>query len=222
MKTNEIYRIENLPRGLGACIGAFIRQSFIINSKSITLIGVYINGQAPITMIGSSTALVTDVITGLVLHKYRVTEEGLRKCEEVKDGNSSIYVYKRKIVGDSIKLGDFSEVMTFVEDSETVEIAKFHKKEDVVIELVFKVVDGTITPDISRQYMSVLANTEKHYIAIPANNRCCGRMWTTVETDADKEILHVMFDGDSTDKEKIKTSIITSIEYIIDNILDTN
>lgn len=211
------YCISNLHRGMGAVMGCFVRNSYLVQNEDWKVVGVRIGDLNVFSTIPDSTDTVMDVTMKLSQMKFVFDEEAAKRVPGVEvfsaDGE---YVYKVPfyLTGSELNTDGFGDVLK-VHNPSTILKLLYAPAEGLCVTLYFRKAVGVASEEINK---SILVQVEKDMtgvVALASTSTPNSKVYYKVVDTGTKEDLLFTFEGHEEDFEKFKTTLAETLQRII-------
>lgn len=191
----KTFEFPGLPRGMGACLGAFVRNSWMLLYQRNTIIGFSLNDLNPLDCIPETTTLMADVTLKLATLPYRVDMDKLVDGHQVRKAivdDMPIYevtIFKQT---DCLTTDDLAPYVMF--EQQDVLVKTLYPME-FNIRLYIKPTMSYVTEEINKSYLIESALGCDSVIAMATNNRTSANVYCRIEDYEVVEDLTIVFEG---------------------------
>lgn len=192
----KTFEFKDLPKGMGSCLGAFVRTSWMLLHKRYTIIGFNLNDLNPLECIPETTTLVTDVTLKLATTPYRIEESSLVESAQVRKSSvDDMPIYEITIFKqtDSLSTADLAPYVSFEQPEvfvKTLYPMEFNLK------LYIKPSVSYVTEEVNKSYLNESPFDCSKTVAMASNNRTSAKVYFNLEDFEVTENLTIIFEGD--------------------------
>lgn len=198
MRKEIVY--PNLPRGMGAVLGVFIRNSWMLQHKQPTIIGVRCGDKNIFDTFNDSTEVVTDPILKLALADYKIDMAKVMAAGE-RLGPDTAPIYRVKILKatDCFTTDELAPYVLIEDKQELIRSLYQTAANDFIMELYIRETGSVTSEDVNKSYLFEAGITAPQVVPVASSNRTTSTVTYTLESDDISDTLTVIYQGSEDD-----------------------
>lgn len=210
--------ISNLPRGMGAVLGIFARNSFLVQYARWKVIGVSISDLNVFSNIHDSTDTVMDVTLRLSKMDFTVDESALANIHGAQKFESGIYKVPFFMTGTKLSTDDFAPALKVVNPS-VILSTLYAPADGLRVCLYIRKICGVSSEEINKSYISEIEEDVSDVVPVAASGKPLAKVYYKVTDKGISEDLDFFFDGPEEEFEAFKQMMCETVPQMLRNVV---
>ncbi len=205
MNMIETITYENLPRGMGAVLGGFIRNSWMLQYSRPKIIGVRCGDLNIFDVFKDSTQPTSDLVLDLALANYTINMTAvLQDATKYGDGDNLIYEVTVLKHGTEFTTADLLPYIAVAENKLLVESLYTSSANDLPINIYIRETTSVISEEVNKSYLSEAGVTAPNVIPMASSNDTTSKVTYELHTTDISDSLVIKFEGTPEDYDDFK------------------
>ncbi|MEG2262845.1 MAG: hypothetical protein RSC68_00565 [Acinetobacter sp.] len=210
----------HLARGMGAVLGAFIRNSWLLQHTHPTIIGIKCGNKNIFDTFSDSTEIVTDLVLKIALASYTIDmPKVIAKGERI--GNTPVPIYKIGILKskDVLTTDDLAPYIIVKDHEELLKSMYQSAANDFIMELYIRDTGSVTSEDVNKSYLFEAGVTATQVVPIASSNRTSSIVTYSIDSTDISDTLALTFKGTSEDFEDFKRVVTHTDVELLNKVL---